>query len=62
MKQQLAMKFLTLDTHGHLAVKHSPKDLKESGAVLAMTLSLDEATLVIHHKEPNIVWGVGCHP
>jgi TatD DNase family protein len=27
-----------------------------------MTLSLDEATLVVDRYEPHITWGVGCHP
>lgn len=56
------MKFPTLDAHGHITPNHSSKDLDESGAVLAMTLSLDEALLGISRKELNITWGVGCHP
>jgi TatD DNase family protein len=27
-----------------------------------MTLSLDEAALVVERDEPRITWGVGCHP
>jgi TatD DNase family protein len=27
-----------------------------------MTLSLDEAALVVDRREPHITWGVGCHP
>jgi len=27
-----------------------------------MTLSLDEAALVVDRREPYITWGVGCHP
>jgi len=56
------MQLPTLDAHGHISPQHLPHDLKESGAVLAMTLSLDEATLGIVRNEDNITWGVGCHP
>lgn len=52
----------TLDAHGHISPTCSSNELKGSGAVLAMTLSLDEATLGISHNEFNITWGVGCHP
>jgi len=56
------MEFPTLDAHGHITPKHPSKDLEGSGAVLAMTLSLDEAALGINRKEFNIAWGAGCHP
>jgi TatD DNase family protein len=56
------MHLSTLDAHGHISPKRLSSDLKGSGAVLAMTLSLDEATLGAIRNEPNIVWGVGCHP
>jgi TatD DNase family protein len=56
------MKYPTLDAHGHITPKHSSKDLEDSGAVLAMTLSLDEAALGVSRKESSIAWGVGCHP
>jgi TatD DNase family protein len=56
------MQFPTLDSHAHIALKHTSKDLESSGAVLAMPLSLDEAALGIKHKDFNITWGVGCHP
>ncbi len=56
------MKYPTLDAHSHITPKHSSKDLEESGAVLAMTFSLNEAALGIRRKESNITWGAGCHP
>lgn len=56
------MQYPTLDTHGHITPKHSSKDLEGSGAVLAMTISLDEATLAVSRKIPNVAWGAGCHP
>ena len=56
------MELPTLDAHAHLASNYSSKDLEPVGAVLAMTLSLDEAELVIHRQDPMIAWGIGCHP
>ena len=56
------MQYPTLDTHGHITPKHSSKDLEGSGAVLAMTISLDEAALAVSRKIPNVAWGAGCHP
>jgi TatD DNase family protein len=56
------MHYPTLDTHGHITSKHSSKDLEGSGAVLAMTISLDEAALAVSRKIPNVAWGAGCHP
>lgn len=52
----------TLDAHAHLHLAHHPVELVDSGAVLAMTLSLDEAAFVVKRSEPAITWGVGCHP
>jgi len=52
----------TLDAHAHLASKHSSDLLKDSGYVLAMALSLNEADAALKRSEPFIVWGVGCHP
>ena len=52
----------TLDAHGHLASDHSSDELSSSGNVLAMTLSVEEAGRVIDRLEPQIAWGVGCHP
>lgn len=53
---------LSLDAHAHLDPTRTPDELKDAGAVLAMTLSLDEATQVVGRREPYIAWGVGCHP
>jgi len=53
---------LSLDAHAHLDPARSADELADSGAVLAMTLSLDEAALVIGRREPYVAWGVGCHP
>lgn len=52
----------SLDAHAHLDPARTADELAGSGAVLAMTLSLDEASLVAFRKEPRIAWGVGCHP
>jgi TatD DNase family protein len=51
-----------LDAHAHLDPARTSKELADSGAVLAMTLSLDEAAHSIDRSEPMITWGVGCHP
>ncbi len=53
---------LSLDAHTHLDPARTSEELKASGAVLAMTLSLDEAACCIDRREPTITWGVGCHP
>jgi TatD DNase family protein len=52
----------TLDAHAHLDPARSPEELAGTGAVLAMTLSLDEATRALARDDPHIAWGVGCHP
>jgi len=52
----------TLDAHAHLDPARASKELTNSGAVLAMTLSLNEADVGIGRLEPMITWGVGCHP
>ncbi len=52
----------SLDAHAHLDHKLTSEEIASSGAVLAMTLSLDEAALVVDRREPQVVWGVGCHP
>jgi TatD DNase family protein len=52
----------TLDAHAHLDPNLPSAELERSGAVFAMTLSLDEAALVVDRHEPYIIWGVGCHP
>jgi len=52
--------FPTLDAHVHL---DSTKDqLDGIGAVLAMSLSLDEAERSMDKYNDMICWGVGCHP
>lgn len=51
-----------LDAHAHLATARTSTELAGTGAVLAMTLSLDEAAGVVDRVEPHITWGVGCHP
>lgn len=56
------MSLLTLDAHAHLAQNHPASDLIDSGAVLAMTLSLDEASMALQRQDEMITWGVGCHP
>jgi TatD DNase family protein len=52
----------SLDAHAHIDPRRSSADLADAGAVLAMTLSLDEAEKVLTRDEPLIAWGVGCHP
>jgi TatD DNase family protein len=52
----------SLDAHAHVDPTRNADELAESGAVLAMTLSLDEAAVTIDRHDPNIAWGVGCHP
>jgi len=53
---------LTLDAHAHFDPRRTSSELAEAGAVLAMTLSLDEADKVVTRDEPLVAWGVGCHP
>jgi len=52
----------TLDAHAHLDPSHSADELNASGAVLAMSLSLDKAEQALNRKDSLIAWGVGCHP
>lgn len=52
----------SLDAHAHLDPVRTSDELASSGAVLAMAISLDEAALVVDRHEPQIVWGIGCHP
>jgi TatD DNase family protein len=52
----------SLDAHAHINPSRKSVELAEAGAVLAMTLSLDEADTVIARKEALVAWGVGCHP
>ncbi len=53
---------LSLDAHAHVAPSRSACDLADAGAVLACTLSLDEARGVARRRDPLVAWGVGCHP
>lgn len=52
----------SLDAHAHFDPSRTADELADVGAVLAMTLALDEAASVVGRREPNIAWGVGCHP
>jgi TatD DNase family protein len=52
----------SLDAHAHIDCVRTANELAASGAVLAMTLSVGEAALVIGRSEPMVTWGVGCHP
>jgi len=52
----------SLDAHAHLHHARTVDELVDSGSVLAMTLSLEEAAFAIGRHDPQIVWGVGCHP
>jgi TatD DNase family protein len=52
----------SLDAHAHLDPRRTSAELSQAGAVLAMTLSLDEADQVIKRDDPLVAWGVGCHP
>lgn len=58
-----SMKVLPLlDAHAHLNPRAVNELVGTGGAVLAMTLSLGEAVLVVDRKDSLVVWGVGCHP
>jgi TatD DNase family protein len=52
----------TLDSHAHINLSYSQADLSASGAVLAMSLSLEEAERALQRTDTFIAWGVGCHP
>ena len=56
------MDYPTLDAHAHVARPAAPDALAGTGAVLAMTLALDEAALAVGHDEALMTWGAGCHP
>jgi TatD DNase family protein len=51
----------SLDAHAHID-QNRVSDLYDVGAVLAMALSLEEAALSLRRHDPQITWGVGCHP
>ncbi len=52
----------SLDAHAHFAPTRTAGERRDAGAVLAMMLSLEEASR--HPETPDlpIAWGVGCHP
>ncbi|HEY43300.1 MAG TPA: TatD family hydrolase [Anaerolineae bacterium] len=52
----------SLDAHAHIDPDRTSDELADIGAVLAMTLSLDEAALVVDRYKPHVAWGAGCHP
>jgi TatD DNase family protein len=52
----------SLDAHAHIDPRRKSAELADMGVVLAMTLSLDEASKVLSRPESHIAWGVGCHP
>jgi TatD DNase family protein len=52
----------TLDAHAHLDPSRKPDELSASGAVLAMSIALDEAERALERADPLIIWGAGCHP
>jgi TatD DNase family protein len=52
----------SLDAHTHIAPASSNAELANSGALLAMTLSLEEAAHSLERAPALVAWGVGCHP
>ena len=51
-----------LDAHAHLNPARTAAELEAPCAILAMTLSLDEASFAVGRHDPAVAWGVGCHP
>jgi TatD DNase family protein len=51
-----------LDAHAHMDHCLASDELAASGAVLAMTISLQEAASAAARRDSHVVWGVGCHP
>ncbi|MGE5221659.1 MAG: hypothetical protein ACM3PY_04430 [Omnitrophica WOR_2 bacterium] len=47
----------TLDEHAHFDPARTAHELTSSGAVLAMTMSLDEVNKVVDRSDPWIAWG-----
>ena len=45
---------ISLDAHAHIDPKRTSEEIKDAGAVLAMTLSLDEAEKVLSRREKMI--------
>lgn len=52
----------TLDAHAHLDVRKHPRPYRESGFVLAQTMSLAEAERTRSRRDARVAFGVGCHP
>ncbi len=52
----------SLDAHAHIDPSRPSNALADTGAVLAMTLTLEGGPAAVQRREPHIVWGVGCHP
>ena len=52
----------SLDAHAHIDPRRASGELVEAGAVLAMSLSLDEAESNLSRTDALVAWGVGCHP
>jgi TatD DNase family protein len=53
---------LSFDAHAHLDASRSVDAFSGSGAVLAMSLSLNESERTLERDDSFIAWGVGCHP
>jgi TatD DNase family protein len=51
-----------LDAHAHLPTTTTSDLCEVHACVLAMAISLEEASLTSTHTHPHIAWGVGCHP
>ena len=45
-----------LDAHTHINPAHTSSELAESGAVLAMTVSLEGAALAFDRRDPSVGW------
>lgn len=56
------MELPPLDAHAHLDPHLPATGFTSSGAVLAMSLSLDEASLTVDRRDGLVAWGAGCHP
>lgn len=56
------MNLPTLDAHSHLLPRWTSQEVSQAGALLSMTLSLDEAEMMANREEPLVAWGIGCHP
>ncbi len=55
-------KFPPFDAHAHFNPNQSLQELSNSGAVIALTTSMDETKCVIDRHDSNVAWGVGCYP